>query len=97
MSLCPFSFKAPYHWLSTTSVRQSATELLEKLVPASIKVVATILTNGEAKDSDRLKAAELLTKWGGLRQTSNQPQQAAELTLKQYLVALETKPNVSHN
>jgi len=41
----------------------ATTELLEN--QCSIRVVATILTNQEAKDGDRLKAAEL-TKWGGL-------------------------------
>jgi hypothetical protein len=29
MSLCPFSLKAPYHWLSTTSVRQSGAIALD--------------------------------------------------------------------
>lgn len=76
------------------SAQAATTELLEKLVPASIKVVATILTDAEAKHSDRLKAAELLTKWGGLGQTANQPQQqSSEQVLNLYLATMNASNN----
>lgn len=78
----------------TKTTQVATTELLEKLLPASIRVVATILTNGESKDSDRLKAAELLTKWGGLGQTANQPQQTSEQVLNLYLANLSAN---THN
>ena len=82
----------------TKSSQVATTELLEKLVPASIKVVATILTNGEAKDSDRLKAAELLTKWGGLGQHNNTTQQTSEQVLNLYLANLSSQPHANtHN
>lgn len=77
----------------TKSTQAATTELLEKLVPASIKVVATILTDAEAKDSDRLKAAELLTKWGGLGQTANQQQQTSEQVLNLYLANMNGNRN----
>lgn len=72
----------------TKTTQVATTELLEKLVPASIRVVATILTNQEAKDGDRLKAAELLTKWGGLGQQNNSTQQTSEQVLNLYLANL---------
>ena len=67
---------------------------MERLLPAAVKTVAQILTNQDSKDSDRLKAAELLSKWGGLGQTANQPQQqTSEQVLNLYLANLNANTN----
>lgn len=75
------------------SAQVQTTEIVERLLPAAVKTVAQILTNKEAKDSDRLKAAELLSKWGGLGQTTNQTQQTGEQVLNLYLANLNANNN----
>ena len=71
-------------------------ELIEKLAPAAVKVVASIMARQDAKDSDKLKAAELLAKWSGLGQTANQPQQTSEQVLNLYLNNLSANTQNNH-
>lgn len=79
----------------TKSAQLATAEIVEKLLPMAVRTVATILANSDSKDSDRLKAAELLTKWGGLGQAVNQPQQTGEQILNLYLANIAT-PNVNN-
>lgn len=79
----------------TKSAQLATSEIVEKLLPAAVKTVAQILTNRESKDSDRLKAAELLTKWGGLGQAANQTTQTGEQILNLYLANIAT-PNANN-
>jgi len=73
------------------STSQQTMELIEKYTPAAIKTVVIILGKNDAKDSDKLRAAELLTKWAGIGQVANQPQQSAEQNFHLYVAALENK------
>lgn len=70
------------------SAQAATVEIVEKLLPHAIKVVGTILADREAKDSDRLRASELIAKWGGLEKANSQLQQAPEQTLNLYLANL---------
>lgn len=77
------------------STSATTAELIEKFTPSAVKVVAMILAKAEAKDSDRLKAAELLARWSGIGQAANQTTNTAEQTLHLYLNALENKNNAN--
>lgn len=81
----------------TKFTQLETTEIVEKLLPVAVKTVAQILTNQEARDSDRLKAAELLTKWGGLGQSANQAQQTSEQVLNLCLANLSSQPHANNN
>lgn len=64
----------------------ATTEIVEKLLPHAVTVVGRILANQEAKDSDRLKAAEMITRWSGLEKpANNQNQQTAEQIMNLYV------------
>ena len=79
------------------SAQAQTVEIVERLLPAAVKTVAQILTNQDSKDCDKLRAAELLSKWGGLGQTANQPQQTSEQVLNLYLANLSSQTHASNN
>ncbi len=83
-----------YKEISKSAVSEAA-ELVERFLPASVKVVVSIMGKSDAKDSDKIRAAELITKWAGLGQTGNQIQQSAEQNLYLYIAALENKTDAS--
>lgn len=67
------------------SAQLATTEIVERLLPAAVTVVGRILANSESRDGDRLKAAELITRWGGLEKAANQSQQTAEQIMNLYV------------
>lgn len=73
------------------STTTESMQLVEKFLPTSIKVVVSIMGKPDAKDADKIRAAELIAKWGGLGQIANQPQQSAEQNFHLYVAALENK------
>ena len=81
------------------SAQATTHEIVEKLLPAAVSIVGRILANSEAKDSDRLRASELIAKWGGLEKINNQPQQqTSEQVLNLYLANLSSQPHANtHN
>ena len=83
----------------TKSAQAATTEIVERLLPHAVKVVGRILADGEARTSDRLKAAELLSKWGGLGQqnTTTTQQTSAEQTLSLYINNIAANQSLDKN
>ena len=69
---------------------------VQKLLPKAIRTLEEILEDDEARNNDKLRASEILGRWGGLGQQQQQQQSPAEDNLKNYLVYLATNAN-SHS
>lgn len=64
---------------------------VQKLLPKAIRTLEEILDDDEARNNDKLRASEILGRWGGLAQPQQQQQQSpAEESLKSYLTYLRT-------
>lgn len=61
---------------------------IQKLIPKAIRALEDILDNDEARNSDKLRASEILGRWAGLAQPQQQQQAPAEENLKSYLAYL---------
>ncbi|MGI2908606.1 helix-turn-helix domain-containing protein [Tolypothrix sp. VBCCA 56010] len=76
----------------TESVSLKTTELIEVNLPKAIKTVVHILDDVEARNCDKLRAAQLLGKWAGLEKNSEADTKSQpELDLRAYLLSLSNK------
>lgn len=70
---------------------------VEELVPKALNAVQTILNNGESRNADLLRAAEIIGKWSGLGQVQTQAEISSPDSLKKYLEYLASKDNDKNN
>ena len=76
----------------TENISLKTTELIEINLPKAIKTVVDILDDAEARNCDKLRAAQLLGKWAGLEKTSEPDTKSQpELDLRAYLLDLAKK------
>lgn len=72
---------------------QDVTESIRHLVPKAVRLLEEILDCPEARNTDKLRASEILGRWSGLAQTQQQSQVSGEENLKGYLAYLASKNN----
>lgn len=74
------------------SVSLKMSDLIEVNLPKAIKTVVDILDDVEARKCDKLRAAQLLGKWGNLeRNNESEMKSQPELDLRTYLLNLTNK------
>lgn len=73
---------------------------IEKMIPMALTTLHATLSNSAARDSDKLRAVQILGKWYGLEKSpmfvKTENQTDPEVMLKQYLSAIGGNGNGSH-
>ena len=82
------------------AVSEKYKRAIEGMIPMALTTLHKTLKSADSRDSDKLRAVQILGKWYGLEKTpvfvKPETQTAPEVTLKQYLSAIGGNGNGSH-